>query len=44
LHRLLHELGYQGCITVEQERDPRNAASSLEDVAASRAYLSRIGF
>jgi inosose dehydratase len=44
LHGLLLELGYQGCITVEQERDPRNAASSLEDVAASRAYLSRIGF
>ncbi|MDO7900052.1 TIM barrel protein [Pseudomonas citrulli] len=44
LHSLVHELGYVGCITVEQERDPRNAASSLDDVAASRAYLARIGF
>lgn len=44
LHGLLLELGYQGCITVEQERDPRNASTSLDDVAASRAYLSRIGF
>ncbi|EPJ77593.1 MULTISPECIES: TIM barrel protein [Pseudomonas] len=44
LHSLVHELGYVGCITVEQERDPRNAGSSLDDVAASRAYLARIGF
>ncbi|WP_434610706.1 TIM barrel protein [Pseudomonas sp. R1-7] len=44
LHGLLLELGYQGCITVEQERDPRNTSTSLDDVAASRAYLSRIGF
>lgn len=44
LHSLVHELGYQGCITVEQERDPRNAGTSLDDVAASRAYLARIGF
>ncbi|MNP24626.1 Inosose dehydratase [compost metagenome] len=44
LHSLVHELGYVGCITVEQERDPRNAGSSLDDVAVSRAYLARIGF
>lgn len=44
LHNLVHELGYVGCITVEQERDPRNAGSSLDDVAASRAYLAGIGF
>jgi inosose dehydratase len=44
LHSLVHELGYVGCITVEQERDPRNAGSSLDDVAASRAYLARSGF
>jgi inosose dehydratase len=44
LHSLVHELGYVGCITVEQERDPRNAGSSLDDVAASRTYLARIGF
>lgn len=44
LHSLVHELGYVGCITVEQERDPRHAQGSLDDVAASRAYLARIGF
>jgi inosose dehydratase len=40
----LLEIGYAGCITVEQERDPRNAGSSLHDVAASRAFLARTGF
>jgi inosose dehydratase len=44
LRELIIELGYQGYITVEQERDPRNANGSLQDVAASRAYLSRVGF
>ena len=43
LYSLVHELGYVGCITVEQERDPRLAQGSLDDVAASRAYLARIG-
>ncbi|EPD42458.1 inosose dehydratase [Delftia lacustris] len=40
----LREIGYAGCITVEQERDPRNAGASLPDVAASRAFLARTGF
>jgi inosose dehydratase len=44
LRELITEIGYQGYITVEQERDPRNAHGSLRDVAASRAYLSRAGF
>lgn len=44
LRELLGELGYQGYITVEQERDPRQSGGSLKDVAASRAYLSRVGF
>ena len=44
LYRLIHELGYEGHITVEQERDPRNANGSLDDVAASRAFLARTGF
>lgn len=44
LYRLIHELGYEGYITVEQERDPRNANGSLDDVAASRAFLARTGF
>ena len=41
---LLTELGYGGYITIEQERDPRNAGSILGDLAASRAYLRRAGF
>ncbi len=37
-------IGYQGYITVEQERDPRNAGGSLGDVKASRDYLKSVGF
>lgn len=44
LHALIEEIGYQGYITVEQERDPRNAGGSLQDVAASRAWLASTGF
>lgn len=41
---LLTELNYGGYITIEQERDPRNAGGILEDLAASRAFLARTGF
>ncbi|MTE01610.1 TIM barrel protein [Paracoccus sp. YIM 132242] len=41
---LLERRGYAGFITVEQERDPRNAGGSLADVAKSRRYLERVGF
>lgn len=41
---LLERLGYEGFITVEQERDPRNAGGSLADVKASRDYLASVGF
>ncbi|MEO9340960.1 TIM barrel protein [Mesorhizobium sp. SB112] len=41
---LLTELGYGGYITIEQERDPRNTGSILDDLAASRAFLARAGF
>ncbi|MEB3043966.1 TIM barrel protein [Rhizobium mulingense] len=41
---LLTELGYAGYITVEQERDPRNTGSILDDLAASRDFLHRMGF
>ncbi|TNH05427.1 TIM barrel protein [Testudinibacter sp. TR-2022] len=44
IYRLLKALNYQGYITVEQERDPRNSGSSLDDVKISRDYLKRIGF
>ncbi len=41
---LLDARGYAGFITVEQERDPRNAGGSLADVKASRDYLKSVGF
>lgn len=41
---LLTELGYGGYITIEQERDPRNTGSILDDLAASRAFLAHAGF
>ena len=41
---LLERIGYQGFITVEQERDPRNVGGSLADVKASRDYLRSVGF
>lgn len=44
IRSLLTELGYSGFITVEQERDPRNAGGSLSDVKASRDYLRCVGF
>jgi inosose dehydratase len=40
----LEKIDYQGFITVEQERDPRDNGSSLADVKASRDYLFSIGF
>lgn len=44
LRALLTELGYGGYITIEQERDPRNAGSILDDLAASRDFLRDTGF
>ncbi len=44
IHALLDELGYEGFITVEQERDPRDAGGSLADVKLSRDYLKSAGF
>jgi inosose dehydratase len=44
LRKLLIEIGYGGYITIEQERDPRNAGSVLADLAASRQFLRRAGF
>ena len=44
IRRLLDDLGYEGFITVEQERDPRNADGSLADVKLSRDYLASVGF
>jgi inosose dehydratase len=44
IRALLTELGYGGYITIEQERDPRNTASILDDLSGSRAFLRRVGF
>ena len=44
LRELLAELNYGGYITIEQERDPRNADSVLPDLRASRDFLRRAGF
>ncbi|SFJ77158.1 TIM barrel protein [Bradyrhizobium sp. Gha] len=44
IHSFLTELGYGGYITIEQERDPRNTGSILDDLAASRTFLARTGF
>lgn len=35
----LNEKNYKGYITIEQERDPRNSATTLSDVKASLDYL-----
>ena len=44
LHELLTKIGYGGYITIEQERDPRNADGVLADLLASRGFLRRAGF
>lgn len=36
--------GYDGCATVEQDRDPRGDTGPLEDARASLDYLTEIGF
>lgn len=41
---LLTEMGYGGYITIEQERDPRNSGSILDDLSASRSFLRQVGF
>lgn len=44
IRQLLTEIGYQGYITIEQERDPRNSTTSLRDVSQSLQYLKSIGY
>ncbi len=44
LRELPTEIGYGGYITIEQERDPRNAHSVLADLTASREFLRKAGF
>lgn len=44
IRELLEKIGYNGHIAIEQERDPRNADGSLEDVKKSLAYLRSQGY
>ncbi|WP_041930773.1 sugar phosphate isomerase/epimerase family protein [Pantoea ananatis] len=44
IKKLLNDLNYQGWITIEQERDPRQADGSLHDVTESLKWLKSVGF
>ena len=44
IHNFLRERGYCGYITIEQERDPRNADGVLADLRSSRSFLAKVGF
>ncbi|HAT1612148.1 TPA: TIM barrel protein [Raoultella planticola] len=44
IYQFLQQHHYRGWITIEQERDPRDAATSLRDVSASLHYLQSVGF
>ncbi|RQW64841.1 sugar phosphate isomerase/epimerase family protein [Vibrio viridaestus] len=42
--KTLSELGYNGWITLEQERDPREHHKTLNDIKESLTYLHEVGF
>jgi inosose dehydratase len=44
IHAFLRQRNYGGYITIEQERDPRNAGGVLADLRASRSFLAETGF
>jgi len=44
IRTVLERIKYSGYITVEQERDPRNANSSLKDVTDSLNFLTSLKF
>ncbi|TKI03006.1 TIM barrel protein [Martelella alba] len=44
VRKILKEKDYQGWVTIEQERDPRNVGGSLGDVMESLRYLQTMGF
>lgn len=44
VHNLLREAGFTGWCTVEQDCDPEQAASPIDDARANRIYLESIGF
>lgn len=44
IKKVLEEINYNGYITIEQERDPRNQETSLRDVKQSVDYLKSVGY
>ena len=44
IKKALEKIGYNGYITIEQERDPRNSDTSLRDVKESVTYLKSVGY
>lgn len=44
VNQALKDINYSGYITIEQERDPRNTGSILDDVKKSYDYLVGIGY
>lgn len=44
IKQTLEEIKYNGYITIEQERDPRNSSTSLKDVKESVSYLKSVGY
>lgn len=44
INKALREIGYNGWVTVEQERDPRDSDTSLRDVTRSYQYLKSVGY
>lgn len=44
IKQALLDIGYSGYITIEQERDPKNADGTLQDVKASVDYLKSVGY
>lgn len=44
IKQALLDIGYSGYITIEQERDPRNADGTLADVKSSVDYLKSVGY
>ena len=44
IRSVLEKINYRGYITIEQERDPRDVDTSLQDVTDSLHFLHSVGF
>lgn len=44
IKNLLENMNYNGYITIEYERDPRNCSRTLKDIRESLNYLNNIGY